>query len=563
MSSLGSIYLGVSGLNSSQNALNTTAHNLANVDTKGYARQQVLLRDFGYVNWGENHISTFQKGLGVDFQTVRQVRDVFLDKAYRQEVGREAFYDAGYQAIAEVEDLFGELEGVAFQDTIHDLWRSLQTLANEPNNIETRASFVQSAVTFIERAENISYQIKDYQVNLNIQIKDTVNRINSIGDEIKDLNHKIRAYESNGVENANDLRDQRNVLLDELGKLVSITYREDHNGVVTVNVEGVSFVSEDMVSHMDVKKANPGTDMLVPVWPSHKNAEVFNFDRIPSSEANTDIGSLKGLLLVRGDKAANYLDIPVRKSPEGEDEVADAEYEAKVKEYNLRIESSAIMNIQAQFDQLIHGIATTINDILCPNTKLADGTVVLDKDKAPVCIDGETRGIELFKRKSMDRYTMSADGSYVFNAEDESNVHSLYTIGEIEINPLILQDYANLNLSSNDGTEDYDKDVIEQLLSKWQEPFATLSPNTLTYYNFSDYYNAFISDIANRGEKYYSISTNQATMVANIDNKRMEISAVSSDEELTNLIKFQHSYNAAARYVTVIDEMLEHIIKNL
>ena len=298
MSSLGSIYLGVSGLNSSQNALNTTAHNLANVDTKGYARQQVLLRDFGYVNWGENHISTFQKGLGVDFQTVRQVRDVFLDKAYRQEVGREAFYDAGYQAIAEVEDLFGELEGVAFQDTIHDLWRSLQTLANEPNNIETRASFVQSAVTFIERAENISYQIKDYQVNLNIQIKDTVNRINSIGDEIKDLNHKIRAYESNGVENANDLRDQRNVLLDELGKLVSITYREDHNGVVTVNVEGVSFVSEDMVSHMDVKKANPGTDMLVPVWPSHKNAEVFNFDRIPSSEANTDIGSLKGLLLV-------------------------------------------------------------------------------------------------------------------------------------------------------------------------------------------------------------------------------------------------------------------------
>ena len=562
MSSLGSIYLGVSGLNSSQNALNTTAHNLANVDTKGYARQQVLLRDFGYVNWGENHISTFQKGLGVDFQTVRQVRDVFLDKAYRQETGREAFYDAGYQAVTEVEDLFGELEGVAFQDTIHDLWGSLQELAKEPNNSETRASFVQSAVTFVERAQNISYQIKDYQVNLNIQIKDTVNRINSIGDEIKDLNYKIRAYESNDVENANDLRDQRNVLLDELGKLASITYQEDHNGVVTVNVEGVSFVSEDMVSHMDVKKAGPGTDMLVPVWPSHKNAEVFNFDRIPSSEANTDIGSLKGLLLVRGDKEANYLDIPVRKSPEGEDEVADAEYEAKVKEYNLRIESSAIMNIQAQFDQLIHGIATTINDILCPNAKLADGTVVLDKDKAPVCIDGETRGIELFKRKSMDRYSISGD-EYVFHAEDESNVHSLYTIGEIEINPLILQDYANLNLSSNDGTEDYDSDVIEQLLSKWQEPFATLSPNTLTYYNFSDYYNAFISGIANRGEKYDSISTNQATMVANIDNKRMEISAVASDEELTNLIKFQHSYNAAARYVTVVDEMLEHIIKNL
>lgn len=562
MSSFGSLYVGASGLNTSQNALNTTAHNLANVDTKGYVRQQVLLRDFGYINWGQNHISILQKGLGVDFETVRQVRDSFLDKAYRQEIGREAFYDAGYQAIAEVESLYGELEGVPFQDTLQDLWRSLQAVAKEPNNSETRASFVQSAVTFIERAENISCQIKDYQVNLNIQIKDTVNRINSIGDEIKDLNHKIRTYESNGVEHANDLRDQRNVLLDELGQLVNITYREDHDGVVTVNVEGTAFVSEDMVTHMGVKKAAPDTDMLVPVWPSHKNAEVFNFDRLPSSEANTDIGSLKGLLLVRGNKAANYLDIPVRKSPEGEDEAADAEYDAKVKEYNLRIESSAIMNIQAQFDQLIHGIVTTINDILCPNTKLANGTIVLDQDKAPVCIDGETRGIELFKRKSMDRYSMSGD-EYVLNAEDENDIHSLYTIGEIEINPLILQDYANLNLSSKDGTEDYDSEVVDQLLAKWQEPFATLSPNTLTYYNFSDYYNAFISGIANRGEKYYSISTNQATMVANIDNKRMEISAVSSDEELTNLIKFQHSYNASARYITVIDEMLEHIITRL
>jgi len=157
---------------------------------------------------------------------------------------------------------------------------------------------------------------------------------------------------------------------------------------------------------------------------------------------------------------------------------------------------------------------------------------------------------------------MSGD-EYVLNAEDENDIHSLYTIGEIEINPLILQDYANLNLSSKDGTEDYDSEVVDQLLAKWQEPFATLSPNTLTYYNFSDYYNAFISGIANRGEKYYSISTNQATMVANIDNKRMEISAVSSDEELTNLIKFQHSYNASARYITVIDEMLEHIITRL
>lgn len=562
MSSLGSIYLGVSGLNVSQNALNTTAHNLANVDTKGYVRQQVVLKDFRYIRLGENHISPMQKGLGVDFLEVKQVRDFFLDKAYRQEVGRQAFYEAQYEAIVEMEGLFGEMEGVSFQETLNDLWVSMQELAKEPDSIVTRASFVQSAVTFIERAETIAYQMKDYQINLNIQVKDIVNRINSIGDEIKNLNYKIRYYESNGLENANDLRDQRNVLLDELGKLVNITYREDAQGVVTVNVEGTAFVTEDMVFHMDTKKLTDGSDMLTPVWPAHKDAPVFNFDRLPSLETNTDIGRLKGLILARGYKQANYLDIPVRTSPEGEDPVADAEYNQKVNEYNIKIASSVIMNLQAQFDQLVHGIVTTINDILCPNTVDGMGNVVLDKDNAPICTDGTTRGIELFKRKAVDRYTIVGD-DYIFNGEDPSNLHSLYTVGEIEINPLILQDYANLNLSSSAGTGDYDKDAIEKLINKWQEPFATLTPNTLTYFNFTDYYNAFISGIANRGEQFYSNSTNQATMVNSIDNKRMEITAVSSDEELANLIKFQHSYNAAARYITVVDQMLEHIIMRL
>src|SRR5690554_3288255 len=129
MGSFGSLSIGVSGLNISQNALNTTAHNLANIDTKGYVRQQVVLKDFGYVRWGENHLTTLQKGLGVDFLAVKQVRDAFLDKAFRQESGREAYYDVQYQAVSEIEGLFGEMEGVAFQDSIKHIWESIQELA--------------------------------------------------------------------------------------------------------------------------------------------------------------------------------------------------------------------------------------------------------------------------------------------------------------------------------------------------------------------------------------------------------------------------------------------------
>lgn len=572
MGSMSGLYIGTSGLNVSQAALNVTSHNLANVDTAGYVRQQAVLTDFNYIKLGDSYISPMIKGLGADFAAVKQVRDTFLDKSYRQEVGREAFYDAQYTAVAEIEGLFGELEGEAFQATMNEFWISLQELAKEPDSVVTRASLIQTAVTFIERAENISKQLNDYQVNLNTQIKDQVARINEIGEEIRTLNLKIRQYESTGVENANDLRDERNKLLDELGKMARITYKENAVGIVNVNLEGVPFVTEDMTFKMDTIKVSESSEMLKPVWVAFGNADVFNMSRVASSEDNTDIGSLKGLLTARGNKQANYTDIPKRENYE-----SDALYRVAVIDFNNTINSSIVMSTQAQFDQLIHGIVTTINDILSPNKEIteADGSVikVLDIENAPLGMDSNgTRGEALFVRKSMPRYGeevtyQNENGDTVFtriyNEEDPADNYSLFTLGEIEVNPAIMQNYSLIPLSSNTGSGDYDVETAKKLITQWQEAFSTLSPNTLTSYNFSDYYTSFISEIANRGEQYDTISKNQAAMVDSINNQRTEVTGVSSDEELTNLIKYQHAYNASARYVNVVSEMLEHVIMNL
>ncbi len=576
MGSMSGLYIGVSGLNVSQASLNVTAHNLANVDTTGYVRQQAVLTDFNYTKLGESYISPMMKGLGSNFAMVKQVRDIFLDQSYRQEIGREAFYRAQYNAVEEVEGLFGEMEGEAFQNTMKDLWVSLQELAKEPDSVVTRASLIQTAVTFIERAENISKQLNDYQVNLNTRILDQVERINQIGEEIKGLNLKIRQYESTGVEKANDLRDQRNNLLDELGKMVRITYKEDPNSVVTVNVEGVPFVTEDMAFKMGTVKVSEGSKMLKPVWTAFGDTDVFNLDRAASSKDNTDIGSLKGLLTARGDKQANYTDIPKRA-----DYATEGLYNMAIIDYNNSINSSVIMSTQAQFDQLIHGIVTTINDILSPNKQvtLSDGSVVkiLDVDNAPVGMDGnKTMGEALFVRKSMPRYGeeelvtfLQEDGTYdavltrIYLEEDPADNYSMFTLGEIEVNPAIMQNYSLLPLSSNTGSGDFDIKTAQKLIEQWQSAFSTLSPNSLTEYNFSDYYTAFVSEIANRGEQLDTISSNQAAMADSINNQRMEVTGVSSDEELTNLIKYQHAYNASARYVNVVSEMLEHIIMRL
>lgn len=576
MGSLSGLYIGVSGLNTSQAALNITSHNLANVDTKGFVRQQAVLTDFKYVKWGDSYVSSMQTGLGADFATVKQVRDSFLDQAYRQETGREAFYESQYSAVNEVEGLYGELEGESFQNNLNEFWTSLQELAKEPDSVVARASLIQNSVTFVERAENISNQLKDYQVNLNTQIKDKVNRINEIGKNLKSVNLQIRQYESTGIEKANDLRDQRNNLLDELGKLANITYKENTDGIVNVNLEGVPFVTEDTTFLMDTKRVSDSSEMLKPVWAAHGGADVFNLDKVPSADKNTDIGSLKGLLTARGYKQANYTDIPVRGNYESE-----ALYNSAVIDYNNTINSSVIMTVQAQFDQLIHGITTTVNDILSPNktVTLSDGTKIqiLDEANAPVGMDADkTMGEALFGRKSMSRYGEPEDieiinesGAYetitarVYNEENKADNYSLYTLGEVEVNPKILNNYSYIALSSNTGSGDFDIAAAKQLMDKWQKPFATLSPNTLTVNNFNEYYTSFMSEIANRGEQMNTISTNQASMVESIDNKRMEVTGVSSDEELTNLIKYQHAYNASARYVNVVSQMLEDIIQKL
>lgn len=576
MGSFNGLYIGASGLNVSQAALNVTSHNLANVDTKGFVRQQVVINDFNYLKIGESYISSMQQGLGANFATVKQVRDSFLDLSFRKEIGRQAYYEAQYQATQEIESLFGELEGVAFQNSLDEFWVSLQELAKEPDSIVARASLIQTSVSFIERAENISKQLYEYQINLNTQIKNQVNRVNELGEEIKKLNLKIRQYESTGVERANDLRDQRNVCLDELGKIINITYKENKDGIVTVNAEGVAFVTEDMVYRMDAIRISEDSEMLKPVWVAHGNNDVFHLDRAPSSMHDTDVGFLKGLLAARGYKKANYTDIPRR-----EDFETEIEYKAAVSHYNNEINSSMIMTVQAQFDQLIHGIVTTINDILSPNKEvtLADGSKIkiLDEENAPVGMDPDkTMGEALFNRKTMDRYSdyetidiINEEGNIetitarIYIAEDPSDNYSLFTLGEIEINEKILHNYSMIPLSSNTGSGDYDIETAKKLLTKWQEPFSTLSPNTLTQNNFSDYYTSFISEIANRGEQYFTISSNQASMVESIDNQRTQVTGVSSDEELTNLIKYQHSYNAAARYINVVNEMLEHIVTRL
>ena len=581
MSLMSDLYVGHSGLTTSQNALNTTGNNLANIQTKGYTRQQVVQSDAIYNSLGLSATTANQVGSGVTIAAIRQVRDRFMDTAYRLESGRQGFFSASYSAVSEIETLFGEMEGVKVSTVISDLWSSIQELAKTPNDTTSLALFRDSAEQFVERFTDVYNGMKEYQSKLNIKVENTVNRINELGNTIFSLNKQILTIESGGVEHANDLRDLRNSALDELSGLVNISYKESAEGYVLVDIECKDFVTNTCYYSMDLDY-DLITGFETPVWPQLNNEEVFDMSQPISTRLNTDIGELKAYILARGSGTYNYTDMPVKPDssdtatyPLGETDpqyIADlAEYEDKMDAYD-EISSSAIGKVMTEFDQLFHGIVTQINDILSPNktVTLDDGTKVkvLDEDNCSYGANGEI-GVELFSRKAIDRYTKQTltleDGTtaeyYVYNEEDPNSTNTLYTLGNVKINDDVLKDESILPMTTKQGDADHDRALA--LVNAWTSSFARLNPVDASDVDYQTYYTQMLGDIANLGSVYKASEDALDTTTTYLDNERQKVAGVSSDEELTNMIRFQSAYNASSRYFTVVSDMLDYLLAQL
>lgn len=548
MSLFGSLYVGASGLQTGQNALNTVAHNLSNADTVGYTRQQTLLNDRQYNTLSVNPkaVANQQIGLGVTYADVRQVRDYFLDQTYRRESGRSAFYEVSYNTLSEIETLLGELEGESFSNSLKNLWEAVQELAKQPASSVTQGLLIQRSSQFVEQASNVYDALCNYQDNLNVQLKGEVDKINNYADRLFALNNDIIRIEAGGIERANDLRDERNKLLDELGKLGNIDYTEDQEGGVSVKFEGHVLVNRAMTFKIGMD-TDPETGFYTPFWLTDAkkvqqqdgtfkylidNCKVYDMSRVISTEANTDIGSLKGMMLARGTHRADYTDL---KDPQ---------------QYNEEVSSSILMNVMAEFDNLIHNIVTEMNKVL-ENAAVKEGGTYLRNEDGSI--------MQLFERIGSDEY--DAAGNLIREDYTQGRENTLFTISNLVVNPDLVKEPTKLGFIKMDAKEDYETAQNLQLVFETAE--YTLNPNVTTKTNLVDYYSNIVSQVANTGSVFYSIYSNEQATVDSTEYARQQIVGVSDDEELNNMIKFQNAYNASSRYINVIDEMLEHILNTL
>jgi len=592
----GSLYIGSSGIRNSQTALNTTANNLANVNTTGYVREQVLFGDQSYITTGSASISKQQSGLGVTIGDVVHARNIFLDKSYRTTVGRQAFYENAYSTTSEVETYFQELDGEEFANTLNDLSTAFSSYAEDPSNETNQNLVAQKASIFVNRAQAIYSQLKTYQTNVNTQISDGIDKVNDLATTVAKLNTSIQTIEAGGVETAMDLRDSRDEALDELSKYGNITYDEDPNGIVNVSFEGHELVVGDDTNTMK-KDTDTVTGFVTPYWSDSSTATskdyVYDLTKTISSENNTDVGSIKSLLLCRGNTVSTYKDLLYNSS--GGTLTSD--------QYQQTIGASVLQNTEAEFDQLVHNVMTTVNNILCPDSSydstknvyadasgntlystsvsgstctitdssgnyanIPAGSKILDTNTASTGKDGKLPPQELFSRDGVSRYTEytkynssgTAIGSvYVYNEEDTTDKSSMYTLSNTKINSELMADKTKLPCLTQNGSVNYA--LGKSLTTAWSASNLALNPYDTTKCSFSTYYNSMITDIGTQGSIYSSTSDTMSTAVTSISNQRQQVIGVSTDEELTNMIKYQNAYNAASRYINVITAMIDSL----
>ncbi|MBQ3517238.1 MAG: flagellar hook-associated protein FlgK [Lachnospiraceae bacterium] len=548
---MGSLYVGTSGLQTSQNALNTTGHNITNADTVGYVRQQTMLGDRQYntISIDATSIANKQLGLGVEYSQIRQVRDVFLDQTYREESGRLGMYSTFYNATEEVETLLGELDGASFQDSISELWTAVQELAKDPGSSVTQGLLMQRAYTFMTDAQSVYQGLCSYQDNLNRDIKDMVEQMNEYGAKIKDLNDQIRKIETAGIEKANDLKDARNQLLDELSSMANIDYYDDAMGNVLVKIEGHMFVTPDRVNEIGLQvdetttfydvfwkddakfRVNEAGDTIYET----KGALLFDLSQELSPELDTDIGELKALIISRGDHRANFTDMENTYNENGEIIATDKENYAK-------ISNSVIMTAQAEFDKLIHATVTAINGALEQAFQKGDGNYMSD---------GNGHALEIFQRSTTEPGT----------PENILDDETIFTTANLIINQELMQTPGKLGFKRPDDSIDYE--TAELLKEAFEKAEHTLNPETTNGMNIASFYSSIVAHVANDGAVFKSIRDNEQITVDSTESARQQIVGVSTDEELSNMIRFQNAYNASSRYINVVSQMLEHLLTSL
>lgn len=450
------------GLFAFQQALDTTGHNISNANTPGYSRQVVRLSEttpFSPPSFSRPSMAGMI-GTGVEVASIERMRDEFLDTEVRNESQSLGRWETRRDLLAEVELIYTEPSDSGIRSSLDAMWTSLQNLANHPEDGEARSVVKQTAAAFADTVRHTYDQLSELRKSIDQSISVKVDDINRIASQIANLNDQIMKANTAGL-NANDFKDQRQLLIKDLSKLVNIGVTEGARGDVMVTVAGTPLVDLNQARSIEAV-ADPLNGNLVNLQWSDTGDPVY-----------VSNGQLQGLLEMRDTVVVDYM---------------------------------------SQLDSFASAIISQVNT-----------------------------------QHGLGRDLSGNPGIAFFTGADAS---------DITFNPALMANGSLIAASQSGQPGDGSNALAIANLNKQK----LMGGGTLT---FEEYFRATISQLGVESQDAEKRTENSDALIGHLETQAESVSGVSLDEEMTNMIKYQHGYNATARVITTMDEMIDTIINRM
>ena len=599
--------ISTSGLNAYQVALNTTANNISNVQTEGYTRQQAN-------RTSSEALRVYAKygcaGTGVTTTSIKQVRNEYYDTKYWYNQSSVGLYETRLNYLQQIENYFIDDDSAkGFSTILNTLFNDMDTLKNNASDVNVRQQFIGSAQNLATYFNSVAAGLTEIQSSTNDEIKSTVMNINAIAEKIATLNDQINVIEVQGGY-ANELRDQRALLIDELSAIVPVEVEElpvknTNNpemqtgaSYYTVKIGGQLLVDtyeyqtlecvareekinqSDMDGLYDIKWAKTGNSFhagasymtgslkaLFDIRDGNNGenftgtANVLNANQIKvTGPSMTTIEEItlpeEGVLTING-KEYKYSGFAY-----------EADADGNITSYTFNLKEAMSVQEQGKVDGRSLSVGSSVESMGIPYY-MAQMNQFL-RSFASAFNDILQQGEDLNGNKTnyysfltgTDTVTgeeFTFDGlDAAGNAGTGSNVDSYYklTASNICVAGICIKDPTLLatttSITGEGGVDAYD--LIEQLTS--------LKSDVVLYRGGTadGFLKCMISDISIDTQKAEIFNKNYTNIASVIENQRLSISGVDEDEEALDLVKFQNAYNLSSKMISVMAEIYDRLI---
>jgi flagellar hook-associated protein 1 FlgK len=620
------IEIGKRAINANEQAINTTGHNLSNASTKGYSRQRIEFSAFDpiYLPGLNREQTAGQIGQGVVIQRIERARDQLLDRRIAAQAGNEGYWGARDPYVRMLEQVYLEPGENSIRSKMDAFWDSWQELATYPSDTAPRNAVIERGKTLVDAIHDRYSRLKGLQDMTDEDITLRIQQVNKLTREIAGLNHDIQRVKAQG-DNPNDLLDRRDLLVDQLSSYINITIDRRDPDEYMVHTDGMVLVQGSIGRQfaLDPAPALPdGTQGYSRItW--EDTGEEIHF-RSGSVAALVDLRdeTIQQEIQTLDSMTINFMDLvnEVHRNAYGlngsagqdfftehhfvtnvngnYDRDGDGEYDST---YLFRI--SGVNKLEEREQIGLEGAITlsagdgvvnvpyyptdTVADVLSRiNNSGADVTARLNRDgyltlKGTPTGSADTpdfviRHVEdsghflagyagvLSDRGAEGAYDWAradAVGALRASIADLSTAPIAHPSGWIEVNAALVKDPASVAAGFGENGRAANPGNGEAALA-----VASLRNTDVMVGkqgSFDDYFADAVGRIGILGEQSGRMLETQNLIMKQLNDMRQSVSGVNIDEELANMLKYQHSYEAAARYINTVNSMLDVLINRL